>query len=409
MAALAIGMLSVPALPLAASAQDPVTITMSSWQWTEPGRGPAMWSHVERFMELNPDIIVEQVTIPFPEYEQTLSTRAAAGDPPDVMILVDTLFYPLADNGFLHPLPADLTTPEGLLPANDTGRWNDTQYGYLWEGVPYGVFYYNTEMLANAGLEVPTDFESFTAAAKALTDGSGQYGFGYRHLLAEASGWWGDLSNWVYGFGGRWSLPDGTPTINDPKVVEGVTAFASFYQQDIVPKGADSINYRRMFWLEELGMLVDNSAVSTIIVSENPDMRSKLGAGVAPFPEPTTGRLQIYMAIAADSEHVEAGERLLAYLLEPEVQDALAISRGGSAGARDVTLPAEFVAENPWVETFGPTFAAGFAILPEGLELRTAEIRTVVLEEVSRVILEGADPQAALDTAQQRVEELLSR
>ena len=251
-----------------------------------------MWAEVERFMEENRDIVVEQVTIPYPEYEQTISTRSAAGNPPDVIVVVDSLFYPLADNGLLHPLPEDLTDPDGLLPSNETGRWNDTQYGYLWEGVPYGVFYYNKEMLADAGLEVPTDFASFKAVAEALTDGNGQYGFGFRHLMAEAAGWWGDLSNWVYGFGGRWSAPDGTPTVNDPKVVEGVEAFASFYHDDIVPKGADSINYRRMFWSEELGMLVDNSAVATIIVSENEAMRDKLGAGVAPFPEPHVGRLR---------------------------------------------------------------------------------------------------------------------
>ena len=80
------------------------------------------------------------------------------------------------------------------------------------------------------------------------------------------------------------------------------------------------------------------------------------------------------MTIAEGSEHKEAAERLLAFLLDRETQDRLAIARGGSAGAREVDLPQEFVDANPWVTTFAPTFEAGYAILPDGLELQTAEI-----------------------------------
>ena len=58
--------------------------------------------------------------------------------------------------------------------------------------------------------------------AKAAT-GKGNFGYAFRATMPERSGFWQDMTNYVYGFGGNWA--DGKQlTLNSPKVVEAITA-----------------------------------------------------------------------------------------------------------------------------------------------------------------------------------------
>src|SRR3954466_2326448 len=108
--------------------------------------------------------------------------------------------------------------------------------------------------------KAPVRFDEFLAVAKAAT-GGGRSGFAFRATMAERSGFWQDVCNFVYGFGGRWSDESGKLTINSPKVVEGIRAYKTMYESGAIPKGTDAATYRRMFWEGKLAMEVDNGGV----------------------------------------------------------------------------------------------------------------------------------------------------
>ena len=73
---------------------------------------------------------------------------------------------------------------------------------------------YNPTLLKDR--KAPANFDEFVATAKAAT-ANGAYGFAYRATMAEAPGFWQDLCNFVYGFGGRWSDDQGNLTLNSPR------------------------------------------------------------------------------------------------------------------------------------------------------------------------------------------------
>src|SRR5205809_463122 len=89
------------------------------------------------------------------------------------------------------------------------------RYGTPFEISNY-VLLYNPTLVKDR--KAPANFDEFLATAKAAS-GNGVYGFAYRATMAEAPGFWQDLCNFVYGFGGRWSDEQGNLTLNSPKVI----------------------------------------------------------------------------------------------------------------------------------------------------------------------------------------------
>jgi multiple sugar transport system substrate-binding protein len=70
-----------------------VELEFSSWQWMEPGRADVWRSLIQKFMEEHPNIKVKEGGVPYPRYEETLLTRMAGGEAPDVLLTSDAFFF----------------------------------------------------------------------------------------------------------------------------------------------------------------------------------------------------------------------------------------------------------------------------------------------------------------------------
>jgi len=83
--------------------------------------------------------------------------------------------------------------------------------------IEWQVLYYRTDLLAAAGLEVPTNFEELEEAAKALNSG-GVAGFASRGAGSPAVS---QLSGFLFNFGGRY-IKDGAAAFDSPEAVEAI-------------------------------------------------------------------------------------------------------------------------------------------------------------------------------------------
>ena len=85
---------------LSASAEEPVTIRFSTWDTAV--QLATYQAVIDKFMEENPDIIVQAESVP-ENYEQKLLTAAAAGNAPDVFLFWN---YPMliGDTQIIIPL-----------------------------------------------------------------------------------------------------------------------------------------------------------------------------------------------------------------------------------------------------------------------------------------------------------------
>ncbi|WP_069385760.1 ABC transporter substrate-binding protein [Cellulosimicrobium cellulans] len=182
---------AVVALPLALGAcgsagggggSDDQTLTIWHYENDDSAMGQAWARAIEIFEEENPDVevVVEKQT--FEQIQKNAKIVLTGDDVPDVMeynkgnatagqLAAQGLIAPLTDaaeeRGWTDLLSGSLQTTatydeQGLMGSGD------------WYGVPnYGEFvgvYYNKEMFAEHGLEVPTTLEEFEAVMQTFVD-----------------------------------------------------------------------------------------------------------------------------------------------------------------------------------------------------------------------------------------------
>jgi multiple sugar transport system substrate-binding protein len=392
----------VPGVALAQST-EPVTIELAAWQFTEEGRGPKLEAIVDKFMQLHPNIKVEKVALPFAQFETTIFTQIGQGAGPDIFVSDDDGFPRAESAGFLAPLDDLFDWPSlNLTSANDMGIVDGKRYALIWGANTYNLIY-NKDLLASIDAKAPTSYEEFLDIAEKLKS-KGLFAYALRTSAAESGGMWYDVSDWLYGLGGRWSK-DGKPQFDSKELVEAVTRIDNLYKSDYIPKGADAATYRRMFWEGKIGMMMDNMAVPGIIASGNPEMKDKIGIAPLPFPSGDHPSSTTYISINANSQHKEAAAEFLKYLFSQEGQLALYDMLGGVTVGTNLDLSNNPLAEkSPWLTEADTAIKAQTAIsnLPQGLEQQAGELGKIFADALEEVLFADRPVDEALKDAQDR-------
>jgi len=244
---------------------------------------------------------------------------------------------------------------------------------------------------------------------KATTKGTDQYGFAMRNTTPQEGGWWYDLSNWTYGFGGAWTDSKGNPTINSAENLKGVTEYAKFYDAKYIPQGADATTYRRMTWEGKVACNIDNGSVPTIFSDSNPAIKANLQIGKTPFPVAKNAQILIGTSVNAASTKQAASVKFLNWMLQATMQKKIQAAMGAEAIATKILPPAALLKDKPWLKTYAKLADNGVLVLPAGAELKTAEIRKAVIAQVDKVLRSNLSPKDALDAAQAEVKTILGK
>ncbi len=195
----------------ASTAADPVTLKVYTW-WDV-----TKFEHLQKmkatFEEENPDIKLEFVTIPS-NYADTMITKLAGGEIPDVMMLAMDQVPRYALNEMLLPLDdyASQEYKDSLYPVvTQALTVNGTLYAAARDITPK-VMYLNTKMFADAGVELPSDdwtMDDFVEVAKQLTKGSGadaQWGYYWKNYSDQTFAM-------IAAFGGKMYSEDGKSSV----------------------------------------------------------------------------------------------------------------------------------------------------------------------------------------------------
>jgi multiple sugar transport system substrate-binding protein len=379
-------------------------LTFANWQWLEPNRGDAIWETVSGYSAANPAATLTKQEITRKDYENTLKTQMGAGQGPDILVIPDSFFPELADAGLLEPLGGVLAPEDeaALNATNEAGVVEGERLALSWEVVNYGLFW-NSEILAAAGVAPPTTPDELVAAARTITDKTGVTGFFVRHQMNEETPWWTDFANWPYGFGGSWS-EGGALTIDSPENIAAVTAYKQAYDSGAFAVGDDASTARSKFAEGNLAMMIDNSSALYTMVNGNTTVPSaSVAASALPFPEPASANVGVYIGISANSDNKALAKDFLKWMFSPEAQTALAGALAPSTIGTDAETPQQFIADNPWVGAFKEQAASRAAVV-EGFETSTPKIRKAVLTQIERVLTQNVDPAEALRQAQQDAE-----
>jgi multiple sugar transport system substrate-binding protein len=384
-------------VPAAALAQTKEVITFAAVTFSEAGRGDRLKAWVEQFNKSQNAIEVQPIALPFSSFAKTIFTQMGGGAGPDLVRFDQIDFYAAVEAKRILQLDEIINDKDYKFTAPDRYlKVGGKRYGIPFEISNY-VLLYNPTLLKDK--KAPASFDEFVATAKAATTG-GVYGFAYRATMAEAPGFWQDLCNYVYGFGGRWSDEQGNLTLNSPKVIEGVRAYKKMYDAGATPKGTDAATYRRMFWEGKLAMEIDNGGVAGIFSQQAPDL--PLAAAPSPFPTRAQGLILAPLTVNANTKHKAAAFTFFKWVLQPANQKQLQDLLGASNVATIVPRSPEDLAKKPWLKVYDEQTPNSVPQLVQGQELKTPEIQQVVLEHVLKVLQGGADPKKTMDDAQQQ-------
>ena len=384
------------AIALAQPAWAKDTITFAAATFSEAGRGDLLRAWVDGFNKSQDQVEVTPIAIPFSAFTTTIFTQMGGGGGPDLVRFDLQDYYAAVQAKRLAPMSAIVKDSDYTFNSPDKYMHiGGERYGIPFEIANY-VLIYNQALVEKP----PADFDAFVEAAKKATT-EGRYGFAFRATLAERAGFWQDVCNYVYGFGGRWSDEQGNVTLNSPDVVKGIAAYKRMYDAGATPKGADAATYRRMFWEGKLAMEVDNGGIATVFANQAPDM--KLAAAPSPFPTKAQGVILAPLTINANTKAPAAAAIFLKWVLAPENQKSLQDVLGAANVATVVPRSAELLARRPWLAVFDAQTPNSVPQLVRGQEVKTPEIQQVVLEQVIKVLQGGVEPQKAMDDAQQQV------
>jgi multiple sugar transport system substrate-binding protein len=183
---LVILLVSVSIIPLPVSAQDAVTIRM--WTHQNDAFTAGYQKLIDAYTTANPNVTITIETFDYGVYIQTLQTALPAGTEADILVMFGTWNCGYASGGRLAAVPESVLTLEeaeelyyeapltGFTCPDESGT--PVLYGLPQEfNIEYGAVLVNTEMAAEAGIELPdplvgwASWDDFIADAAQLTEG----------------------------------------------------------------------------------------------------------------------------------------------------------------------------------------------------------------------------------------------
>lgn len=398
---------SLLATTVAVSAQETYTFKYPAWYWEEGGVGPWSKGLIAAFEAANPHIKVEATLIPNTIYEQTITTQIAAGDVPDFMPAFTNMIAPMVDAGILAPLDeciAGSSFKNRILPAVRFAEIDGHIYGVPMTMSPQSLIY-NKKLLDEAGVGVPTTVQEFVAAAKAVKQKTGQWGYVFPNN-SDALFTYIISMQWLTGMGSDWSRADGTITANGPINVTVIGLIKSFLDEQLSPRGLDANSVRTIFAEGRAAFMIDGPWVITQIANSNPGLLSEIGFDLVPTPTHAAVTGGAFFVVPEASPHKADACKLLEIINDPVAQQRYLEDVLQIPGTK-VEPSAELLAKYPWVGRMmeiAAKYPGGIGYAPPGYAVQAPEFRQIVADHLARIYAGEVSVQQGLDEAQVALE-----
>ncbi|WP_046179839.1 ABC transporter substrate-binding protein [Domibacillus tundrae] len=292
---------------------EKVTVTLAGWGGN-PQEQELLQQTLDDFEAKNPDIDVKHEVIA-DQYMDVMKTRLIGGEGPDVFYL-DAFEAPaLIETGVLEPLDEYVTdefdTADFEKPLLEAFQKDGATYGFPKDFSTLALFY-NKQMLADAGVEVPQTWEEFRAAAKKLTK-DGVYGYGVapelarQYFLAESSG--GSI------------VTDDRASFADSKVVEAIQPVIDMHNVDksaAEPKEVGASWGAEMFGQGKAAMVIEGNWAIPFMEETFPDIEYGTAEVPAIKGEKATMAYTVSYVMNKESQQKEASWKLIGYLTGKE-------------------------------------------------------------------------------------------
>lgn len=358
--------------------------------WVMGDSGVALQSAVEPFTA-ETGIQVQVEAIPWDNVNDRLTTSIASGDGPDVTQVGLSHLATFLEG---HAL-ADLSGYVADHPNLDPGNFPSAASALNPDGGLYSipwvsdtrVLFYRSDILTEAGLDVPATWDDLRAAARTLSErGEGQFGYYIPQWDAPLP------VSYTWQAGADVIAPDGSIDLDTEGFRAAVDHYLGFYEDGSVPTAGD-FDQAAGFISGAAPMLVSGPYLANAISEQAPELDGAWG--VTTVPTNATGTSLFAgsnLGVWHNSPNVEASLALLDFLADPATQVAWYQAQGelpaASAAFEDPAL-----AGDPLVAVYGAQLQDA---LPLPISGKWTEANQALLDTLNAIALTGADKDASI-------------
>ncbi|GAB2873613.1 ABC transporter substrate-binding protein [Streptomyces mayteni] len=256
-------------------------------------------------------------SLPFADYNTTLTTQIAGGNAPDLAWMGDLSRDLIASDALLGLTETFEATPgweyDDLLDSATAEYSRDgTLYAYPFSNSPYAL-YVNTDLLAAAGQEIDPatlTWDQVAAAGAAVHAETGEAGFVVRDFDYTA---WNTLATVWTGWGAAaWSADGRTCTFDSPEMEDAFTFLHdAVFTSEAMPGPGTTADF-----------FAGDAAFTVAQVSRASLLTGEFDFALHPLPAGPAGDYSVLgqagMGVLSSSEHPEQAADFLAYLTNPE-------------------------------------------------------------------------------------------
>jgi len=403
---LAVLMVTAPNFSPQVAAQEGTVLKIWHYESPDGAMGAAWQAAMDKFQELHPEVTIEFESRGFEEIRQTAPMILNSDEVPDVMEYNkgNATSGFLSQNGLLTDL-TDVAIEYGWDQILSPGLQTTSRYenGIMGSGQWYGVtnygeyvmVYYNKDMFAEHGVEVPTTFEEWEAAMQTFVDagitplsvGATEYPaqhIFYQLVLSKADRAWVDAFEL---YQGEVDFHDEAFTYAAEKIVDWVER--GFISEDATGIAAEDMGVA--FTNGEYPMMVSGSWWYGRFMNEIQDF--EWGTFLWPGNELHAGSGGNLWVVPTNAKNKELAYEFIDITMSPEIQSIL-----GNAGGIPVNADLEQI-EDPMVRELISNFNAiieadGFAFYPDW---PAPGYYDILVSGVQELIAGTMSPDEALD------------
>ncbi|WP_375688273.1 ABC transporter substrate-binding protein [Pseudooceanicola sp. LIPI14-2-Ac024] len=407
-------------MPLSAAAQTELTL----WHMEQPPhRVERVQMLLDEFNESHPEITVKQEPQNWGEVYAKAPAALAAGAGPDMLFAIPDFTPILKGVGALTSVADFVEELDGEHDFIDSAVEAYSYDDGVWAVPLYNMsmnLWYRPSVLEAAGIEVPTTWEEWKAAAETLT-ADGAYGMG---LPANQQLYTDQTVFSVMANGGASEIynEDGTLRFDNPETVEAYTFYNDMLQYS--PPDAPSWTWgeaEACFASQSCGMIMQFSVISTYDTQAEGDA-ADLGVAAIPSKDGgdhnTIAYANAVMLLSQDEEKMEASKTFIRWLLEPENYGRfLNMEPGLFMPVTADGAEAESFWSDPMVEKYKPQIETVIENSQNGMlfgftsgrvfpAIAAISAQNVLAETLQSIAVKGMDPAEAVTAGQARMTDL---
>jgi len=381
------------------------TFSFASWTLNEEAGKPVVQGLIDTIAKRD-GLTVNGVSYPYNEYlnQMTLQVR---GDKLVGAAQLDIAWLgALASLGKLRDLGDAAKDGGYTATALESGKYDGKQLGLPWTTGAIGLVT-NTELLSRAGITAfPTTIEDFEAALVELKGlGGGVVPYAASTKVAQLK----DILFWMKTFG--CSLLDGdTVTIGDEASVDAVTWYKKLYDQKLIAPDVDRFDARALFGQGRAAIYDDAIVGKGAVLKDSPD--TELADKLDPVARPvlTEGddpqaQLWGHVIVVIEGQAANTATSFAKWLTSDKAATDELFAKLALPPTTEEGLAA--VADDPFTSAFSERITATASQNPFWRFPESAQMESVVAEQVQAVLIGSATPADAMKAAGEQVQALV--